>query len=259
MRYSARENEPSHNCRRRLGLVLLNLVLPGAVSMSAQLIPNLTPPPAPAATTTTTTVTAPQGPQAIPASDIPERLRQAANIVRGADGRAAPLAEVKTIESQLPELTKGIADLAKWSRSRVGSEEGKPESLSGLRLVWDVNRQRLDAWQALLKERSSALQQDNAALQTESAAWSVTSDVAYDQQIPDEIIAQITQTIQDVTESQEAVLARRNEVLKLQNRVSALRIEIDKVTDELTAEARPAAWRSVPPGWPAHLEGDSHE
>jgi hypothetical protein len=45
-----------------------------------------------------------------------------------------------------------------------------------------------------------------------------------DRQIPDEIIAQITQPSQDVTESHEAVVARRNEVLKLQNRVSALRI-----------------------------------
>ena len=125
----------------------------------AQAIPGATPAPAP---TPPPDVSAPE-PQPVPVSDIPERLRQAANIVRVANGRAAPLPEVKGLEGELPDLEKSIAELAQWTRGRLESETAKPELIGGLRLAWDANRQRLDAWQKLLKERSGALQQDHAA------------------------------------------------------------------------------------------------
>lgn len=176
----------------------------------------------------------PETPQPIPVSEVTESLQKTSALLRSATERALPLPKVAEIESVLPKFATGVKAFLADSRTTLAASPSR-RVLRELGTTWDATRKPLDDWQSTLKDRTQALQTDLTALRQESAAWSATSDAAKEQELPPDIVTQIRQTLAELQQAQQAVISRRNEILRLQNRISELQIEIDAVTGEISA------------------------
>jgi small-conductance mechanosensitive channel len=168
----------------------------------------------------------------VPLGDIPERARSTASIVRRSTARAAPQERYLAIARDFATFSDGCESLLATTREIV-KVEASPGIVRNLRSAWVVARRRVDGWQSELKSRSKELQSDLAALSQESAVWQATRDSAAEQRLPDAIASEIDRIQASIMRAQEAVIARRNEILKLQAPVSELGIALDQIDEEL--------------------------
>jgi len=202
----------------------------------------------------------PKESQPIVVSDIPERLRQSAAVVRAASTRAEPLNRIQEIERDLPALAASLKELNTTTRDSLAAAAA-PGLVTELASAWSVNRRKLDSWQSTLRDRSASLQQDLTELQKEAEVWTVTRTGAAGQQLPDEIVARIAQVLEEIKIASQAVLTRRNAILDTQNKISALRVDVDRAAEEIEVAAgaqrdelfrfdSPPIWKAVRIGGP---------
>ncbi len=170
--------------------------------------------------------------QPVSISDIPERVQQSAAVVRAASRHAAPLGNIVEIERAYPDFSAGVRALLSKSR-RLLNTQRSTGLVQNLRGTWATVRRRLDGWQTVLKQRSNDLHNDVIALRKESETWQTTKEGAAQQQLPPDLLEEIDRNLRLIQETEQAVLARRNEILKLQGGVAALSIELDQLDDEL--------------------------
>ena len=173
--------------------------------------------------------------QAPSVSEIPVRLQQTAALVRRANSDAAPLGSIREIEQFLPRFQEGTRALLAANRDALRGQL----SLGAVREMqnaWAVVGARLRTWQSLLKERSTSLQQHLDGLDREARAWTLAEEAAGTQQLPGDLQAGMTRAIEAIRAAQQAVLARRNVVLKLQGDISQLSIDVEEM-GELLDEA----------------------
>ena len=194
----------------------------------------------------------PKGPQPIPVSEIPDRLREAAAIVRSASGHATPLPRIQQIESELPRLSKELEELSATSHETLRSNPTR-SLVNELSSAWSVNRRTLDEWQDTLKSRSESLQQDLSNLRRDTEQWNVTRVNAETQELPQDVVDRIDQMLKQFSEAERAVLERRNTILDAQNKISTLRVDIDRASEEIASvmgAQRGELWQfDSPPIW----------
>ena len=173
---------------------------------------------------------------AIPVNEIPERMRRTSAIVRAASAIAEPPIRVRGFERTLPEYAQGIRAMLENSRDFLKTER-PPGLIRETQNAWKLARQRLETWQSVLSTRSGLLQQDLLALQQESKAWTATKESAGELQLPPELVADIDRLLGSIRQAEQAVVSRRNAMLKMQGTVSELGSELDRIDEELAGAA----------------------
>lgn len=174
-------------------------------------------------------------PSAVPVHEIPDRLQQGAALVRRARSDAAPQESIQASEMNLPLFREGLKGLAGVTR-RILREELTPAANREVRNIWTSIGERLSGWQGELKQRGGALQKDLNELEREAEVLRLTEEAAASQQIPAEMSAALRRTAGEMAATKQAVLARRNVVLKLQSEVSLLQTEVAVVDEQLEAD-----------------------
>ncbi|MCU0246196.1 MAG: hypothetical protein MUC42_06465, partial [Bryobacter sp.] len=176
-----------------------------------------------------------QAPSPVPVNEIPDRLQQGAVLVRRARSDAAPIERIQAIEKKLPLFREGLKALGSVTR-RILREELTPAANREVRNIWMSIGEQFSGWQGELRERGGALQKDLNELEHEGEVLRLTEEAAASQQIPAEMSAALRRTAGEMAATKQAVLARRNVVLKLQSEVSLLQNEV-AVADEQLEEA----------------------
>jgi len=199
---------------------------------------------------------APEASATVPVSEIPGRLQQTAAVIRRANSHAQPLGSVLEIERALPRFQEGTQSLLAATRELLKLQIS-PGSAREFKNGWAIIGRRLSGWQEILKNRSSSLQQDLEALSVESKGWRLTQEATAVQQLPEDLRSEIARTLESIGKSEQAVLTRRNAILKLQGELSRLDIDLEEM-DELLNEAlsagrgkllridAPPIWRPAP-------------
>jgi hypothetical protein len=172
----------------------------------------------------------------IPVNEIPERMRRTSAIVRTASAAAEAPPRERGIERTLPEYAQGIRAMLENSRDFLKTER-PPGLIRETQNAWKLARQRLERWQTILSTRSGRLQQDLLALQQEAKAWTATKDSASEHQLPPELVADIDRILGSIQQAEQAVVSRRNAMLKMQGTVSELGSELDRIDEELAGAA----------------------
>jgi potassium-dependent mechanosensitive channel len=192
--------------------------------------------------------------QRVSISDIPERVQQSAAVVRAASRHAAPLGNIVEIERAYPDFSASVRALLSRSRKLLNTQRSTAV-VQNLRGTWATVRRRLDGWQTVLKQRSNYLHNDVIALRQESETWTTTKEGAAQQELPPDLLEEIDQNLRLIQQTEQAVLTRRNEILKLQGGVAELGIELDQLDDELQTASdteRAMLFRlDAPPIWKA--------
>lgn len=166
--------------------------------------------------------------------EIPQRIEESSTILRRATANAAPQPAVEEIERELPNFVQGSRWLLAFTRKTMNT----PRSTGVVREVesaWNVPRKRLDVWQAILRGRSGALQRDVVALRQQDEWWAGIGENAEAEQLPAELQSEIRLLRKSIQQAEGAVTKRRNDVLRLQARVSELEMELDRLSEELAA------------------------
>ena len=203
----------------------------------------------------TAAVAAPQpASSAIGINEIPGRLLQTAGLVRRAASDAHPLSTIHEIEQRLPGFQEGTRALLAANREAL-KEPLSVGTLVELREGWGIVRAQLSGWQAALGNRSGALQRDLDALNTEATSWTAAQDAAAAQELPADLRSQIGRAIDAIRGAKEALLTRRNVVLKLQADISQLSIEADEMAEVDRRGARAGTRAAVLAGFAADLAG----
>lgn len=184
--------------------------------------------------------------------EIPQRIEESSTILRRATAHAAPQPAVQEIERTLPSFVQGSRWLLGFTRKMMLT----PRSTGVVREVesaWNVPRKRLDGWQAILRGRSGALQGDVVALRQQEEWWAGIGENAAAEQLPSELQAQIRSLRKSIQQAEGAVAKRRNDVLRLQANVSELEMDLDRLSEELTAAETASRGRLFrvdgPPVW----------
>jgi potassium-dependent mechanosensitive channel len=211
-----------------------------------------------------TTAASGQPAQPVSIGEIPERVQQSAAIVREASRHAAPIGSIVEIERTFPEFAAGVRILLRKSRTLFDLDKSAGVALAqNLQGTWRTAHRRLDAWQSTLKGRSGDLHKDLAALQRESGTWKATKEGADRQELPKDVIEEIGRNLNLIEKTRQAVLSRRNDILKLQGAISALGIELDELDEDLQNNAEAARGRllqlNAPPLWRADATASKPE
>ena len=188
----------------------------------------------------------------VPVDEIPGRLQQTATIVRQANSHAQPLGSIVEIERTLPRFQQGARGLLAATGDLL-KREVSPGTARELRNGWAVISRRLAGWQEIVKKRSGSLQEDLQALDAESKIWRATLDDAANLRLPQDLRAEIGRALESIGKSEQAMLSRRNAILKLQGELSRLGIDLEEMDDRLSdalSEGRGNLLRiDAPPLW----------
>jgi small-conductance mechanosensitive channel len=169
----------------------------------------------------------------VPVNEIPGRLQQTATLVRRANSHAQPLGSIVEIERMLPRFQQGARGLLA-ATGHLLKREVSLGTTRELRNGWAVISRRLAAWQDIVKKRSGSLEEDLEALDAESKIWRSTLEDAANLQLPQDLRAEIGRALESIGKSEQAVLSRRNTILKLQGELSRLGIDLEEMDEHLS-------------------------
>ncbi len=173
-------------------------------------------------------------PGSLSVSQIPGRLEVTAALLRGANTRATPEGDMLRIIREFPDFAESVR--AMIASTRDGLRSGL--SLAQLRDsqdTWDLARTKLTEWQSVLTNRSAGLSSDLQALRHEDDVWTATAASSGALNLPADINARITQIGADLDSVEKIVLDRRDAILGQQSKIADLQIEVDSLSEQVSA------------------------
>jgi len=223
-------------------------------------------PSAPAASTPAATkpatVPAPSKPieGAIAAPDIPLEADRLQTLLRTLDDRLAPSTTVLTIQSELPAMSRRIADAQIETKAQV-SAASSLTVLANLRDLWVGMQSDLKAWADHLRVRATDVGAILDQLESLTETWTRTKAEAKRTQAPPAVLQRVDDALAAIAAVRKNATARRSDLLTLQVQVGeqlAATQEAESLVEQATsadfstlfrADRPPIwwAWREAPP------------
>ncbi len=236
-----------------IALLCLAVAVPGTAQFAEQ--------PSEATPSPTQQPPPPPEPKPIPASDIPSRAAAAADIAREAVTNAAPDARVQDIQQGFPAEQARINQLREATTKQLKAP-GPASTIKETQNAVARSRDRLDRWLADLSTRSSALDTTLEDLQSRTSIWRLTRDNESAAALPEELIQQVADTIEALTDAENQVLSARDSILGLQASIAQEKSGVDALLadqqSEISKRTKGLFGIDSPPLWKAFGgEGDS--
>ena len=197
-------------------------------------------------------------PEAIAIPEIAIRSEQVINLLRAIEARLEKDPTVDEIAQELPELVKG--DLALLMETNNLLEQGpRQRVLEAVADSWRSARTTMEARNATLTARASALESDIETLTVVRETWRRTAEEASAAKAPDKLTERVQTTLAAIDSTQRKIERRRVSVLDLQaegvhelavidaalDRIASYRKEV--IGQLLVADSRPI-WRAMSSG-----------
>ncbi len=202
----------------------------------------------------------PSLPQPIPVAEVAERAEETASLLRRSRALAEPDVSIEAVKDL---LAGAISEL---ERRRVETQtllKHRPAlaKLNSLERDWRRQASELEAWRTTLTRRVARLGREVEKLRSLDQVWSASLTSANERGAPDEVIAAITRSEEEIKDVREVVSRRRGEVLGLQNRVAQqelLASEVLESIDESRATIRDRLFEpDSAPIWSALSDSDA--
>jgi potassium efflux system protein len=238
-------------------LLALHVLLAVPILSFAQTNPTASPGSQQRATSAATQSQNPQDgvplPQLVAQTEMSTRLRR--EIEQRLDRPG--LDEIDPALSQLePEI-----DRFKIELDETVAEDPRLAELSDLERDWTVRAQRYAKWQNELGERISLLEADHRSLDTQQAQWQATVTQIEGDPTLQGVLDRVRKQIADIQTIKGRVVAQRNEILVLQNKVSLqdqMVLEmVERIAEAKVQLRRRLVTRDSPPIWKMEFGGET--
>ena len=155
------------------------------------------------------------------------------------------VAELDDFANRVAERLVTVDETRLDTLPQLGREELEQE--------WQGYRSRLAGWQARLLEISSAFEANRLELDETRDLWQRTMVGAEDEEAPDVLLGRIREVISSLDSTRDEVSAARDAALTALDTVADIRIEVDRVLEEIAASSSDI-WarmltRDSPPLW----------
>ena len=196
--------------RRRLAALVAALVAAAGVALAA--------PPLPAAAPAPAASEGPKPPETIAIPEIATRSEQVTNLLRAIEAELGSSAPVDAIAAELATIVED--DLALASETSERLEQGpRRRVVDALADSWRTTRNDINAKNATLTQRASALETEIQKLVDQRELWQRTAEEARKADAPETTIERVQATIAAIGATQKKVEQQRAIVLELQDRV----------------------------------------
>src|SRR5262245_27959878 len=163
--------------------------------------------------------TKPSGPPEIPMALVAARATEVPELLRLLTESLAPSAEIATIRTRLPELSRRI-DSEIEAATRI--LEGHPplDVLQAQQQMWQRQQVLTTAWLGVLTHHATLLQDGLNRLAEIKQTWQRTRNAAVSSSAPGPILLQIDGVLAAITAAETPLAAQRASVLDLQTSVA---------------------------------------
>ena len=239
--------------RRQARTLLAALLLAGAharLGLAAEPVPS---PPAPA-------------PATIPVAEVAVRVEELKPLLRDAEARTEPPAEVNEIAKRIGEETETFT---RRSAETLAGMSAVPDlaSLADLESVWRGFEKTLIAWDETLARHVQAIEVELGKLKELSDLWKNTSESLALTGAPAPLVARVKEARAELKATRKRLEAKRDAALETQNQVAQLKVrtsnvlarvaeERSRMLSTLLARDQEPLWSAgrVPPGEASHGE-----
>jgi small-conductance mechanosensitive channel len=195
-----------------------------------------------------------QPPPVLDPSEIAGAAESAISALRRLGGEASPRAGVKTLEDELPELSRTLRNRAEETTDRLATQTSL-EALLELEADWKDDNARLTARGALLTGRARSLREDLDRVGTLHQLWERSRSAAQKSGAPPELLARADGVLKAAADTRRSLQERRRHVLTLQSRLAQLELVVADVREAvhkaLERERLRLFERDSPPLWSA--------
>lgn len=247
--------------RARIGPLAAMLVFWAALAAGAGA---QTPAPVPPAAASSGGATAdkPPAPAPIALSDIATQAQAAADVIGKAEADLAADEAVAAAQDELPDLERDI----QARQAEIDQLLTRLPTIDMLRdsgAIWEELEQRAADLTRDLTRQAGRYDERLAELQQLEEAWKLTRQPAREAGDSAGLVEQVDRIVADIARARKAVIARRAQVLALQNQAvqsgnqtretqGAIRRSLDQATNRLLQRDRPPIWRSELRGATSH-------
>ena len=146
---------------------------------------------------------------------------------------SVPTADVQAIESELPERSAELRVLVDDLSEEHIAGVVRLSTLDDLQRVWTRRSREFEGWNRTLSRHLRRQEESLSELRTLKERWTLTRQMALDNELPPALVARIESTIVSIREVRKTVGDRRGEILVLQNQISKEEGQIANVAERL--------------------------
>ncbi len=191
------------------------------------------------------------------ATEVPKKIEEVTVYLNNLESIIVPASEIVKIETTYVDFNESMKEL----RSEVDLDKLDDQftrGLKDLRQRWGAKHQQVLAWQKIIEERSTMLNEEKAKFENTKAIWKRTYDRAKKEKAPKDLLESIRNIQKQLNLKGTDLIKRSNTLLSYQSRIAEVNIELGdivvKLDDALNRRRTEILTRDAPPLWAIVIE-----
>ncbi len=191
------------------------------------------------------------------ATEVPKKIEEVTVYLNNLESIVVPASEIVKIETTYVDFNESMKEL----RSEADLDnlyDQFTRSLKDLRQRWGTKHQQVLAWQRIIEDRSTRLDEEKAKFENTKAIWKRTYDKAKKEKAPKDLLESIRNVQKQLDLKGKDLYKRSNTLLTYQSKIAEINIELSdivvKLDDALNHRRTQILTRDAPPLWAVVIE-----